>query len=203
MKIIILFLLVASLNASFAATDTNILAMGEWSQPVADYSGSKIRGRLLICQSIKHRGSSGIDIAVYLELQEHSDSYGRPVEVFCDFRKGLHCELSDSSGNVAKSEFSLKFNGPAPGPFTCILQSDSSVRLRVSPIVGCREPNGDWDLLGPPFQSWYLDRNNTNAFYLSGTFKVNPTNSIVHGSSPDVWEGTLILPKMKVLIKQP
>ena len=202
MKVFILFLLTVMLKDCLAATDTNILALGEWSQPVKDYSGFAIRGRLLMCQSLKHRGSSGQDVAVYLELQEYSNSYGRPVSVFCDFRKGFQCELYDSDGKVMQPSPSLRFNGPSVAAYSCILQSDSSARLRISPIAGCNIESGYLELVVWPWQSWDIPMDGTNAYYLSGTLNVAPTNS-VHFASPDVWEGTLTLPKMKILLKQP
>ena len=117
MKIAALFLLSAALGgACFGAEpDASVLALGAWSQPVRTPNHMKLRGRLKICEYPNNRGlAPSIDVALYVELQEFSDSVAGPEEVYFDPR-ALKCELTDSTGK-AVPQSGAAFGGGAPEP---------------------------------------------------------------------------------------
>lgn len=203
MKSVTLFLFCISLAHSFAADDTNILFLGDWSQPVTDAGGYAIRGRLLIEQKSQYRGGLPFDTAVYLELQEHSRYWGAPVEISCDLDHDFRCHLFEATGVAVSAQAGLRFNGlHGPNQFKVTLPTDGSIRLRVSPPVGCWQEDGGLELSVYPWQTWWIDSKDTNEYFLSGTFTVAPTNSVRY-ANPDVWAGTLTLPKMKISLRQP
>jgi hypothetical protein len=203
MKSVTLFLIYLSLAHGFATNDTNVLFLGDWSQPVSDATGYAIRGRLLIEQKSQYRGGLPFDIAVYLELQEHSRFLGGPVEISCDFDHDFRCQLFEPSGVAVSSHPGFRFNGPhGPSQFKVTLPTDASIRLRVSPPVGCWQEDGGLELSVYPWQTWWIDSKDTNEYFLSGTFTVAPTNNVRY-ANPDVWAGTLTLPKVKISLRQP
>jgi hypothetical protein len=82
MKAAALLFLALLQTACFAVDDTNAIALGPWSEPVANYYGAAIRGRLGIYEH-RHRGPvAGVDTALYLELEEASDFFGARPEVY-------------------------------------------------------------------------------------------------------------------------
>lgn len=202
----VLFLLAATV-----ANAGDFIAVGDWSEPVGNRS--KLRGRLLICETPRHRGpGGGYDTAVYLELQECSDFVGSPIHVYCnmmpdvspgpDFKRivkgGGHWELRDAADKpVAQSGYA--YSGAAPGADWMTLPCDSTVRLRVSLFGGGRMEDGSLGI-ALPSQYWVIPARSTNDYFLSGTFTVSPpTNSF---DRLDVWQGTLKLPKMKIPVKR-
>ena len=212
MKSIILFLL-ALCPCLCVIADTNDIAVGNWSEPVGDSRGYKLRGRLLICETPRHRGpGGGYDTAVYLELQECSDYIGETLQVYCnmeggeflgpDFKRfekaGGHWELRDAADNpVAQSPFA--FSGAAPGKYWMALPCDSTVRLRVTLFGGGRMDDGSLGFAFPS-QYWVIPARSTNDYFLSGTFSVSPPTNRIDVLKVHVWQGTLKLPKMKILV---
>jgi hypothetical protein len=120
MKTKTLLLLLAARVSCFAIEDTNIIAAGEWSAPVAGFQDKNtgrgahhptLRGRLLLCESPKNHS-----LAVYLELQECRDAWGNATEVYCNLSPGggCHLELRDSAGQLLPRKPG-GFGGGMPG----------------------------------------------------------------------------------------
>jgi hypothetical protein len=177
MKTITLILFLAA-SKIFATDDTNLVAAGEWSQPVATQYGSAIRGRLLICDTPDHASSvQRTDTAVYLELQEFSSAI-MSVRVYCgidrltlpDDAPGLRCELRDSSGALVPYSPG-GFSGSEPGSSWVTLMPYCSTRLRISAYgAACRMEDGGLHILLASRGAWDVHPNPTNEYYLSGTF---------------------------------
>ena len=129
-----------------AEPDASVLALGAWSQPVRTPNYMKLRGRLKICEYPNNRGlAPSIDVALYVELQEFSDSVGGPEEVYFDPR-ALKCELTDSTGKAVPRS-AAAFGGGAPGAVWINLPSYCSEVLRVTPYNGGgRMPDGGFEL---------------------------------------------------------
>jgi hypothetical protein len=216
MKTITLILLL-SISQALAIDDTNLVAAGEWSQPVTTQFGPAIRGRLLICDTPDHASSlARTDTAVYLELQEFShavrsarvyyglDSFSSAIDA-----PGLHCELRDGTGKLIPDSPG-GFSGGGPVSCWVTLQPYCSVRMRTSVFGGGRLDDGGLAIYLGPRGYWDVHPNKTNDYYLSGTFTADmplTTNqfgfAMVTGTNMDVWYGTLTLPRVKVPLKKP
>jgi hypothetical protein len=213
MKSMLLILLLVTFQ-SFAIEDTNLVAAGEWSEPVGTMFGNTIRGRLLVCDTPDHASSiQRVDNAVYLELQEFASSV-RSVDVYCQLNRlefpndapGLCCELRDRADKVVP-ESGGAFSGGEPGNCWVTLNSYCSARLRMSAFgAACRLEDGGLHIVLASRGCWDVHPNLTNDYYFSGTFTaVAPTNELgfVTGTNHNIWYGTLKLPKMKLPVKKP
>lgn len=180
-----LFALFVVKAGCLAAEDTNILAAGEWSAPVAgteDPYGRGahhpvIRGRLLFCVSPKTHAP-----ALYLELQDCAEFWENDIEVYCALDRGAyHMSDSDTSGKPLPQRFvPPRFsNGGLPGTSWITLPSDSTIRLRLTAYAGF----------------YYAS---TNAYLISGTFSASPPADPTD-KRLDVWQGTLNLPPVKII----
>ena len=199
MKTIALFLLLAFLRYGFGQTDTNVIAVGAWSEPVSDSDGHTLRGRLLVYDE----QSAPNHARIYLELQHvFKGAWYNPLEIYFDIglSDDLHFEMRDKFDQPVP-QFPVRIRGPVPSPCWVTLPCDSTVRLRA-----------DTYTLGPPSKPdglgilvrggcWLIRPNATNDFFLSGSF----TPSTDHPSSLKyhVWRGTLKLPKVKILVEKP
>jgi hypothetical protein len=165
----------------FAIEDTNIVAAGEWSAPVAGLEDMKtgrgahhptLRGRLLLCESPKNNS-----LAMYLEIQDCDSAWGEATEVYCDAERKCLLKIVDASGkSLSPDGF---FSGWVQRPSWINLPSDSAIRLRVSRIETFT------------FAS-------TNDYLVSGTFTVDPPPD---HTGLDVFQGTINLPPVKILPK--
>jgi hypothetical protein len=212
MRPIILILLFAACR-SYAVEDTNVVALGQWSEAVGTFHGNTIRGRLLICDTPDHASSvSRIDTAVYLELQEFSSAV-RSVRVYCELNRmslpddapGLRCELRDSAGKLVPDSPG-GFSGGMPVSCWLTLRPYCSARLRASVFGGGRLDDGGLAIYLASRGWWDVHPNTTNEYYLSATFTaVAPTNELgmVTSTNLDVWYGTLTLPRVKIPAKKP
>ncbi len=199
MKILFGFLLsvVGVVWPCFAeVADPSVLALGDWSEPVANQYGFKLRARLLICEYPAHRGHSGTDAALYVDLQEYSDFVGATGEVYWS-PQSLNCELTDDSGKAVPHSAGA-YGGPIPPSSWLKLPSHSSMRLRVSPYGGGRLDDGGFGLWVEIPQTWTLKPNDSNTYFLSGMFTAKPSTDYKPADFRWVWTGTLKLPKMKV-----
>ncbi len=198
------FLLILALEpACFGVDDTNAIALGPWSEPVANYYGLAIRGRLAMFEHPQHRGpSGGVDTALYLELEEYSGFCGGNAEVYflLDSRPGkggLRCKLTDAAGRVVP-ESGFGFSGGSPASRWVEIPSDGSLRLRVSVFGGGRLKDGGLAIWSFGPGSWTISGRDTNTYFLSGTFTVDPPTNYVPKDFRWVWKGTLDLPKMRI-----
>jgi hypothetical protein len=187
MKILALsfFALFVVNTGCLAGDDTNVLAAGDWSAPVAgseDQYGRGghnpvIRGRLIFCESPKNQTP-----ALYLELQDCHKAWGGDIEVYCALDGGA-CRLRDQ--DASDKPLSQKFipprftNGGMPSTHWITLPSDSTIRLRLTAYAGF----------------YYAS---TNDYFVSGTFTAAPP-SVATDNRLDVWQGTLKLPPVKIV----
>jgi hypothetical protein len=197
MKLIACFMLVAFIQCCFGQTDTNVLAVGDWSAPVADGIWP-LRGRLLVYDAVPDKGSDVMwpEARVYLELQHVADvplAMKLSIGVFADDLTKLHFEMRDGHDKLIKAE-SITYNGVLPEPFSAILPPDSTLRVRVDMGARSQTPNGL--LVFVPGGAWTIWPWATNGYYLSATFS-HPTNN-PSGLNYHVWQGTLQLPKVKI-----
>jgi hypothetical protein len=207
MKLITLLSLFAA-SRMLAANDTNLVATGDWSEPVATENGPAIRGRLLICDTPDHASSEHrTDTAVYLELQEFASAV-RTVRVYCDLNRwsfpddhpGLRCELRDSKGKLVPNSPG-GFSGGMPVSCWVTIQPYCSVRMRASVFGGGRLDDGGLAIYLASRGWWDVHPNRTNQYYLSGTFTASPPS--LSSTNLDVWYGTLTLPPVRIPVKKP
>lgn len=205
MKIAVLVLLsLAALGgACFGGeVDASVLAVGAWSEPVRTPNYVKLRGRLKVCEYPNNRGlAPGIDVAVYVELQEFSDSVGGPVEVYFD-PQALKLELTDGAGKAVPRSGGA-FGGAVPGAVWINLPPYCSEVLRVTPFNGGgRMPDGSFELWGAIGDTWRLNAGDTATYSLSGELTIKPPADHKSDNPQRIWSGTLKLPRMEVSIKK-
>ncbi len=201
-RVALLFLLILRL-CSFAKGDEEVLATGDWSKPVS-YSGCSLRGRLLLCKSPKNQA-----VAVYVELQECSESWGGNTAVFCDLtaatsqhpKPAVVWEMKDEAGKPVPASTST-FSGGAPGASWISLPADSTVRLRASVIVGPWPEDGNLSIF---FLSshWLIPKVSSKDYWLGCTLTAEPSADIAAPAGDRVWKGTLVMPKMKMPVQRP
>jgi hypothetical protein len=181
-----------------AASDTNVLALGAWSEPVANEYGYRLRGRLAVCEYPDHRGPTNhVDLAVYVDLQEYSDSIGGGLHVYCDLSQGLKCILIDASGKPPPP-VGVGWSGGAPASEWISLPPFASIRLRATVFSGGRLRNGDIGLWFPVGAAWTIKSADTNAYMLSATLTLKPAPNTNAWNHTEIWEGTLRLPEVQV-----
>jgi hypothetical protein len=204
MKTIVLFLLLACSQCCFGQTDTNVVAIGDWSEPVSDHAGYTLRGRLLIYDAefysrIKMWGHARI----YLELQHIcADVWRNPTEICFRMSAGLHFEMRDGLDKP------IRYKSPPidayvnANPYWVTLPCESTVRVRADPGLcsDSTKPDGLSILVGPDCL-WDIRPGATNDYYLSATF--TPVTNHPSSLNYHVWQGTLNLPKVKPPSKKP
>ncbi|HET6408695.1 MAG TPA: hypothetical protein VFG14_12495 [Chthoniobacteraceae bacterium] len=208
MRAITLFVLLGARQFCFAGEETNIVAMSEWSTPVASSDGQTLRGRMLIAQehSLAHR-VAWPETAFYLELQNVSGAVGAPMQIYFDPGRSLQCEVLDSYG---KPPPSVGGAGSGAGINACwiTLPHGSTIRLRANMYGYGRKP-GDGFLIqmSPPSrQRWDIQSGDPNAYFMSGTLTVTaPLDHVARNfdATRSIWTGTLELPKMNLLLPKP
>ncbi len=199
MKIVLVLLasvMVLVRPCSAGVTEPGVLALGDWSEPVANEHHFQLRGRLAICEYPAHRGFSGSDIALYVELQEYCDSVGLVGEVHWD-AQSVHCELTDSAGKVVPGSPD-GYGGFIAGPAWIKLPAFSSMRLRVGPAAGGKMDEAGFMIRGKSGETWALKPDDAKTYYLSGEFTAKPSPDYKPEDCRGVWTGTLKLPKLKL-----
>jgi len=197
-------ILIWALGGSGQAADPpKVLATGDWSKPVADSRGRAVRGRLVLCEKVV--GDDRREVAVYVELQDASDSVGGTVQLFCDFGRtdfrpeykgGLRCELRDKDKRPVKPAPSA-FSGGVPQSEWVALPSDATIRLRASPF-GIHRPKAM--ALAPDASTlWVIGDDDANEYSLSGTFTVDPAADRKPPGEGHVWRGTIDLPAARIV----
>jgi hypothetical protein len=196
-KIFACFMVAGFVQCCFGQTDTNILAVGDWSAPVRDGIWP-LRGRLLVYDAVPDKGNDVMwpEARIYLELQHVADvpmAMKLSLGVFTDDLTKLQFEMRDGHDKIIKPEY-ISINGPLADPFSAILPPDSTLRVRVD--MGVRSETPDGLLVCVPEGAWTLRPRVTNDYYLAATFS-HPTNNS-GGLNYHVWQGTLHLPKVKI-----
>src|SRR6185369_15334102 len=100
MRAIAAFLLLAVCQLCFASGDTNIIAMSDWSQPVATMHGHSLRVRMIVAYG---RGPAFAgpwdETQFYLEFQNVSGAIFSSTKFYFDPSSGLRCVMKDANGN--------------------------------------------------------------------------------------------------------
>ena len=202
MKSIVLFLLLAGSPWAFGQTDTNVVAVGNWSEPVTDSGGYTLRGRLLVYDAEYYSADKMWGYArIYLELQHICTTVWRnPAAVYFDF-DDLHFGMHNGLGLPIRS-VSPPLGTAIPLPYWATLPCDSTLRLLASPelVSGSTKPNGLSILVLSPLALWEI-RPGSGDRYLLATF--SPQTNHPSALNCHVWQGTLNLPKVRLPAKKP
>ena len=200
MKTVVFFLLLPCLQCCFGQTDTNLLAVGDWSEPVHD-GHYGLRGRLLV-----YDDTGANHARVYLELQHlWEGGWEYQLEVYVnvsDYDGDIRFELRDGLGKPIPQELPpLAIVGPPPYPSWVTLPCDSTVRLRADiwSLGGRQNPGGLEVFVNGG--DWVIRPNATNDVFLSATF--TPPSGQPSSPNYHVWSGTLTLPKVRLPVKKP
>jgi hypothetical protein len=186
-----------------AGDPPTVIATGDWSKPVADSRGRPVRGRLVLCA--KPVSDERREVAVYVELQDASDSIGETVQLFCDlgrtdfrpeYKGGLRCELRDKDKRPVKST-SFPFSGAVPQSEWVTLPSHATIRLRASPF-GIHRP-GRTAIAPDANTLWVIGDDDENEYFLSGTFTVDPAAERKPPGAGHVWRGTIDFPAVRIV----
>src|SRR5262249_45820356 len=104
-----------------AGRSTNLLGVGEWSQPVTDSAGYTLRGRLLLFQQ-SHSMETFPNSPpteywrsppVYLELQNLSPRKAKSLGVYFALQDGLVFQVRDGNGrSPTNSGWGVAWDGP-------------------------------------------------------------------------------------------
>jgi hypothetical protein len=204
MRTILLFLLLASCRCCFCQTDTNVLAVGDWSEPVRDSAGYTLRGRLLVygAQGQNNLGFWG-HARVYLELQHpHISGWYDTMEILYSIRD-LHFEMRDWFDPIPQEPVDI--GGPTLLPCWVTLPCDSTVRLRADEALLGSQSKPEGVEIFVANGRWVIRPSATNDFFLSATFSPGTNQSSVtsrlaqqHDPNYHLWQGTLKLPKVDI-----
>jgi len=217
MRIITPLPLLLACQVCFAGEDTNIIAMSDWSKPVATQSGShvqKLRARMLVMYG---RGACfdgpNPETQFYLELSNISCA-NVPMQICFDPLHQLSCALLDVNGKPVPTPRPGAGSIPERSGDWITLPYDSTIRLRVNSGGYGNKKGEGLNLYLWPSGSWYLRPGDTNTYYLIGTFTV--TNHVATGMNQPggfrpretelfdaEWSGTIELPKMKISVPKP
>ena len=190
-------------GTAWTSAESKILAAGEWSTPVADARGYAVRGRLVLCT--KQVNPDRREVAVYVELQGAHDFIGNDLRLFCDlgrtdfrpeYKGGLHCTMRDKDGQEIPAT-GYPFSGAMPRSQWLTLPVAATLRLRASPF-GIHRP-GALAISPQANQLWVINANDPRAYFLSGTFTVDPAQDPSPIGNEHVWRGTLILPPARIV----
>jgi hypothetical protein len=198
-------------NCCLAWTDTNLIAIGNWSDPVGDAAGCNLRGHLLVYdKQITRTWDSGA--RVFLELQyvfkPNSNGFGfsDPFEIYYNPNLGtdnerpeLQLELHDGHDQKIPSE-SYSFNGAFEKPYWVAFPRNGTVRFPSTDIAWGFDGTNSVGLKILGMGSWTIPDHSTNNYYLHGFFTAsNDHPSPLHYH---IWQGTLNLPTVKIPARQ-
>ena len=175
MKAIALFFILAACQLCFAAGDTNVIVISEWSKPVSlrndKLHDQDIRGRLVIVRGVEpaYGGPAKTNGAMtFVELQDVTGRGYDAIDLCFDVTK-LNCQLSDSAGKaVPLPPGGWGGRGPL-APRWVTLPYNSTLRLFVA--GGTLDPLAVY-ASGAPWSRWSIAGNDTNTYFLSGTLEL-------------------------------
>ena len=203
MKNVVALLLLGACRLCFAGGDATVLAIGEWSKPVAGDGGQVLRGRLVVGRghSPAHAGEWP-ETLVYVELQNVSPGVVPAVRLYADVSRDLRCELLDGAGKPPPQR-GMGGSGGSPEGCWVTLPYDSSIRLRANMFgYGKKEDDGLLLVLSPT-AGWDIAADDRRDYFLSGKLTVvAPRERRVGVKEKEevgaAWTGTLVFPKVKV-----
>lgn len=184
-----------------AGTDTNIIAMSEWSKPVTlrndQLHDQSIRGRLVIVKGHEpaYGGSETNNGSMtFIELRDVTAASGDSSRIYFDVMK-LRCQLSDATGKPVPPPKCGPYSGR--GAFTPIwltLPYNSAIRLFVN--GGKLDPISIYPS-GEPACYWSIPNADSNIYYLTGTLALASKTNAPPEMQCD-YNATLVFPKFSV-----
>ena len=198
----------ATLGADFGRSN-RLLGVGDWSRPVTDPAGYKLRGRLLVfggTYDARNSATMNYGAPVYLELQNLSGRINRPAGVFSDRWDGPECWLHDRRGKPVPTPKWISYAGSVPPSQACwtSVPVEGSIWLRVDAglAIGlsATSRSGDVFICMGGGRQWTIASGDTNTYFLSGTFSPPTHHPVPPGYH--VWEGTLKLPPVAISAPQ-
>ncbi|MBI2925842.1 MAG: hypothetical protein HYY24_09085 [Verrucomicrobia bacterium] len=194
--------LLASCQALFGQTDTNLVATGEWSTPVTDGAGYTLRARILVYRplapkpAVRNRGRFVYHARVYVELEHpFAGAWYRPVEIYFDPVEDLRFQMQDAFDKPIPSE-AVAIRGRRPEASWVTIPCDAAVKLRADLRMGSQNGRHDALTIGTRGGHWIIRPDATNDFFLSAQFSPSTNQPSAFGYHR--WRGTLNLPKVKI-----
>ena len=179
------------------APPPGLVAVGDWSAPVADDFKGQLRGRLRVVQGRFLDAANTVrETALYLELENVSDTVSAAIEIPFDLGAGpLRFEFKDARGApLPPSQGGGSGGYPPVGPGPISIPYDSAVRLRAN-MIGYGGPVSNGLSVTTLGGTWVVKPG--TVAYLSGTFTVvAPSGDAGFGK----WQGTLKLPPVRLAI---
>ena len=177
MKALVSCFIVAACQLCFAAGDTGVIAISEWSKPISlrndQLHDEAIRGRLLIVQGMEpaYGGPATTNGAMtFVELQHVTGACCDGIDIYFAVTN-LHCELSDGTGKAVPKPTQGGWGGRGPfSPCWVNLPYNATIRLFVN--GGSMEPLSVYPG-GEPWCYWSIPRTDTNIYYLAGTLSLS------------------------------
>jgi hypothetical protein len=190
MKAFLIPLILAAHTFGFGATETNFVAVGEWSK-----STNGIRARLVLTEHSKTKDGAHIG-AVYVELENVSADDA--VHVYYDPKNSPpKCELRDSVGKRVVPSWGGSDGAPEASWVTLRKGSTGRLLASMGPAFAPVGPNFIFTV--GMDQMWVIPLTATNEFYLSGLFAVAPPKDTTREPR---WEGTLGLPAVRIPVRR-
>jgi len=198
----IVCLVLVSCQSLLGQTDTNLVAIGDWSTPVADSDGYVLRGRLLVARPLppktvgRNRDRFVPHARVYLELEHVFDgAWHAPLEIYFDPVKDMRFSMHDSVGDEITPE-PMMIRGPVPRPSWVSVPCDARLRLRADLRMGTHNGRDDALTIGTMPGVWTIAPGSLHEYFLSGHFTATTdrTNAFLYHQ----WHGTLDLPKTRI-----
>src|SRR5262249_9678155 len=144
-------------------------------------------------------------VAVYVELQDATESVGNSMQLFCDlgrtdfrpeYQTGLQCEMRDKDKRPVPST-GFPFSGAVPKSEWVTLPSDATIRLRASPF-GIHRAKAL--AISPQLDKlWVIADGDPGEYFLSGTFTVDPAEDQIPAMKDHVWRGAIVLPPARIV----
>lgn len=186
------------------------MSFGEWSgSDTNQISFGNIRARLVISETIDNSDSR--TAVAYLELHNASSAQNTLYIYYRYFATEdspvLKCELKDAKGNPVRQSVRAA-NGWFPPPCWLALPYDSTLRFLPMTLSKTMAANGEL-CIDAGYDFWRFPRGDTNDYYLSGKLMLSVPQDVARPVSedkyqpPQIWQGTLQLPPVKIPAKRP